>query len=178
MDLFRINLDVAAAKGGGIGSRLTSLPAFRKKMQEVRDELAQVCVEAFQSKVPIDTGHLRAAIDYTTSDTAGLGYRATVFVTEGEHINRHGLSYKGGNVGLAELLQVGERKTRKGTTVLLRRTRKSEYSGPYKASGSEYTQGWIDEGRTAFLGLYGVFLRGFKPSVSTPPSPTAIGLTK
>lgn len=144
--LFEINLDTVAAREG-IGARITRLPAFRKKMIQLRDDLTEACVQAFQAKVPIDTGFLRENnIVAHPQDDPGRGYRSIIKI-EGEHINR-----KGRREAASEI-------AKHLNTLKFYRSRTSQPAGPFNSSRSEFTIRWEDEAKSAFLNLYGVFLK-------------------
>lgn len=148
MELFRINLDVAAAKAGGLAGKISRLPALQARYKEIRDELAETCTQSFQSKAPVDTGELREEINWEPIDEPGLGYRAIISV-QGEHLGRKGKSYPGGAGELAKFLDANA----------FRRSRKSLPEGPFNGSRSLTTDGWITEGRNAFLNIYRSLLR-------------------
>lgn len=149
-DLFRINLDVGTARSSGLVDKTLRLPAIRARLREIRDELGELAVQAFQSKVPYDTGYLRNKnIIALPEDKEGYGYSVRI-VAQGTHFGRHGRSESASR--LAQTLN--DYKDR--------RSHVSVPTGPFSSSDSEVTYGWINEARIAFLSRYGVFLRKVK----------------
>lgn len=152
--LLRIVLDTSAIRNSSLASKVIGSSAVRKRLEEVRDELAELAVEAYQSKVPIDTGLLREEINWEPVGGAGEGYQAVIEV-KGEHRNRFGKTSDAGE--LAKHLDFGKRISG-GKIVKLSRSRQSLPEGPFNSSRSPFTEGWIKEGKEAFFNIYNAFL--------------------
>ena len=113
------------------------------------NSLAQLSLEAYQSKVPIDSGELRGNIQRTTATPqSGL---SEVFI-DGPHTSvTRVLASKYGEIKqsdvLAEILDIGI----KGVKGRFKRTRDSLTTGVFSTvSAGTDTKGWISKARQAF----------------------------
>ena len=134
-----INADVINnlnLKGGG--------NKIKQRLRAVLSDLVFTARDAFQSKVPIDTGELRDYIDIEINDQALTGY---VYIEDRTHYGRRRTPESA--VRLAEILDQGGFK----------RSRSSLPAGNYKAirEGAP-TAGWIESGRRAFYQAYRKYL--------------------
>lgn len=139
--LQQINIDATAInalnlQGGG--------NKIKQKLRAVLSDLVFTARDAFQTKVPIDTGELRDYIDIEINDQSLTGY---VYIEDRTHYGRRRIPESA--VRLAEILDQGGFK----------RSRASMPAGNYKAirEGAP-TAGWIESGRRAFYQAYRKYL--------------------
>jgi hypothetical protein len=149
MDLYTIHIDASALnKMGGKGRKTEA------KLRKSLEQLTEVCVQAYQSKVPIDTGELRQTITPgpITVSTKGVS-TSTVVLKEVSHHGNRGIPI--GSSELAIILQNG--KSNGGG--YLHRSRDSEAVGNFAPVGmGAPTAQWITKGTQAFNASYKRYL--------------------
>jgi hypothetical protein len=144
--LYTIKLTPAAQQDFGILRKNGT--AIKTRLRRTLDNLALDCTRAFQSAVPIDTGELRAGIDYKlTSDTS-----AEVYLEEFQHQG----SRRGKPIS-STLLAFGgaEDKFKYLQDTRLKRSRSSDNWVDFpSAPARSKTAGWEKLGKKYFLDQY------------------------
>lgn len=141
--LQQINIDATAInalnlQGGG--------NKIKQKLRAVLSDLVFTARDAFQTKVPIDTGELRDYIDIEINDQSLTGY---VYIEDRTHYGRRRIPES--SIKVAEALDDARNP--------FKRSRASMPAGNYKAirEGAP-TAGWIESGRRAFYQAYRKYL--------------------
>jgi hypothetical protein len=135
------------------GSRVTA--SQRQRLVRVTNKLAELALDAYRSKVPIDTRELRDEQIKILSHARGTNFYASVGIVETVHVGR-GQAHPAPL--LADMLNAGVGE--KGQ--LLHRTRSSD-AGSLSARFSsipagESTRGWITSARRAYGQVRRAFL--------------------
>lgn len=125
----------------------------REKYVKKVNDLAQLLLEAYQSKIPVDTGELRDR--RLTMHKATLANPVAEIDVRGSHYGRDRLLYRGGAGDLAILLNDGNNEAGRP----MRRSQASWAIPPYSSIGRrKSTGGWVDSARRAFDQVKGRYL--------------------
>ena len=141
--LQQINIDATVINNLNLQGGGTKI---KNRLKAVLSDLVFTARDAFQSKVPIDTGELRDYIDINIDDKSLTGY---VYIEDRTHYGRRRTPESA--IKVAEALDDAIHN--------FKRSRDSLPAGNYRAirEGAP-TAGWIESGRRAFYQAYRKYL--------------------
>lgn len=117
------------------------------------NDLAKLLLEAYQSKIPVDTGELRD--QRLTLHRATIGNPVAEIDIRGSHYGRDRKLFRGGAGELAILLNDGNNEQGRP----MRRSQASWAIEPYSSIGRrKSTANWVDSARRAFDQVKGRYL--------------------